>query len=97
MQIEYSIPYIEIVIAQLKSATKKIMGREKVSKYILIAALTTSAIISCPMGLGKNYENKPAFFHADFYAYKNESAIPSIETVNAVAQKNSTVDQRRSS
>lgn len=98
LQIEYSIEYIEIVNRSIEmSAQRKLMGSEML-KYIVISITAVSCSgLGCPMGLGKHYENKPAFFHTDFYAYKADTNTTPAATSNLVAQQQPTLDQRRSS
>lgn len=57
-------------------------------KQIAICIATIScAGFGCPMGLGKHYTNKPAFFHKNFYATKDETLVTE-STTHVVAQQN---------
>ena len=66
---------------------QKLMGSE-MFKYIVISITAASCSgIGCPMGLGKEYTNKPAFFHSNFYANKQET-LTSESATQIVAQQN---------
>jgi hypothetical protein len=41
-----------------------------VKKITLYLICICTPIIGCPMGLGKNYQEKPPFFHHTFYTHQ---------------------------
>ena len=66
-------------------------------KYIILCLACHGSISASLMGLGKQYTNKPAYFHHTFYGHKASSHKNMTPTINVVAQKETVGEERKAS